>query len=42
MSIAQMRAHLVNLYPRSPAWRAKVEVMPDKQVCALYFRSIGR
>lgn len=42
MSIAQMRAYLTDLYPWSPAWRAKMEIMPDKQVCALYFKSIGR
>ncbi len=42
MTIAQMRAYLTDLYPWSPAWRAKVEIMPDKQVLALYFKSIGR
>lgn len=42
MSIAQMRAHLMELYPWSPAWRAKVEGMSDRQVLALYFKVIGR
>lgn len=42
MSIAQMRAYLTDLYPWSPAWRAKVEGMSDRQVLALYFKVIGR
>ncbi len=41
MSIEQMRAHLAALYA-SPAWKEKVRRMPDKQVLAFYFKSIGR
>lgn len=42
MSVAQMRSYLIALYPRSDAWRVKVETMSEAQVCAFYFRSIGR
>lgn len=36
-----MRQEVVNLYPKAPKWRKRVNQMDDAQVTAIYFNRIA-